>query len=79
MAAEAAGGGAGTAGAAERAAPALSGRRTWQKPVMPSGWELGAAGALGWGTGGWVDGGGMPGRGVVLLGKTTCFEALRTW
>ena len=49
----------------------------WQNLVMPSGWEQQVA--LGGGTGGWVDGGGMLGRGVVLLGKTTCFEALWTW
>lgn len=70
--------GAGTAGAAEeQAASALSGRWTWQNLVMPSGWERQVA--LGWGTDGWVDCGGMLGRGVVLLGKITCFEALWTW
>ena len=78
MTAGAADRGAGTAGAAEeQAAPALSRKWMWQNLVMPSGWERQVA--LGGGTGGGVDGGGMLGRGVVLLGKTTCFEALWTW
>lgn len=56
MTAGAADRGAGTAGAAEKqAAPALSGRWTRQNLVMPSGWELGAAGGLGLGHG-WMDG-----------------------